>query len=120
MNLQEMASLLDAKCISNDCDLSNIVINHAYACDLMSDVLAFCTPGTLLLTGLTNVQIVRTAQMLDIPAVVFVRGKVPLDETIQLAKDNNLPVLLTNHTLFEACGILYEKGMKPISRDREI
>ena len=77
----------------------------------MSDVLAFCTPGSLLLTGLTNVQIVRTAQMLDIPAIVFVRGKVPLEETVQLAKDNGIPILLTRYSMFEACGVLYEKGM---------
>ena len=120
MNLQEMASLLDAKNFSTEFDLGGIEVNHAYACDLMSDVLAFCTPGTLLLTGLTNVQIVRTAQMLDIPAVIFVRGKVPLEETLQLAKDNDIPILVTKHTMFEACGILYENGMKPIVRDPEI
>ena len=87
MTLHELASFLDAKNISTSDDLNNIVVNNAYACDLMSDVLAFCTPGSLLLTGLTNVQIVRTAQMLDIPAIIFVRGKVPLEETVQLAKD---------------------------------
>ena len=77
MTLHELASFLDAKNISTSDDLNNIVVNNAYACDLMSDVLAFCTPGSLLLTGLTNVQIVRTAQMLDIPAIIFVRGKGP-------------------------------------------
>lgn len=86
----------------------------------MSDVLAFCTPGSLLLTGLTNVQIVRTAQMLDIYAIVFVRGKVPLEETVQLAKDNGIPILLTRYSMFEACGVLYENGMKPSIQIQEM
>ena len=120
MTLQELASFLDAKNISTSDDLNSIVVNNAYACDLMSDVLAFCTPGSLLLTGLTNVQIVRTAQMLDTPAIVFVRGKVPLEETVQLAKDNGIPILLTRYSMFEACGVLYEKGMKPSIQIQEM
>lgn len=68
----------------------------------MSDVLAFCSPGALLLTGLTNVQIVRTAQMLDIPAVVFVRGKIPLEETVTLAKSSGIPILLAKQSLYES------------------
>ncbi|MDO5116047.1 MAG: DRTGG domain-containing protein [Synergistaceae bacterium] len=120
MTLQEVASLLDAKNVSTTEDLNNIVVNNAYACDLMSDVLAFCTPGSLLITGLTNVQIVRTAQMLDIPAIVFVRGKVPLEETIQLAKENGIPVLLSRYSMFEACGVLFAKGMKPSHSVQEI
>ena len=97
MTLQELASLLDAQNVSTSDDLNSIIVNNAYACDLMSDVLAFCTPGSLLLTGLTNVQIVRTAQMLDIPAIVFVR-----------------------YSMFEACGILFAKGMKPSQDIQEI
>ena len=103
MTLQELASFLDAQNVSTSDDLNSIIVNNAYACDLMSDVLAFCTPGSLLLTGLTNVQIVRTAQMLDIPAIVFVRGKRPLEETIQLARENGIPILLTRYSMFESC-----------------
>ena len=120
MTLQELASLLDAQNVSTSDDLDNIIVNNAYACDLMSDVLAFCTPGALLLTGLTNVQIVRTAQMLDIPAIVFVRGKRPRDETIQLARENGIPILLTRYSMFESCGILFAKGMKPSQDIQEI
>ena len=116
MTLHELASFLDAKNISTSDDLNNIVVNNAYACDLMSDVLAFCTPGSLLL----NVQIVRTAQMLDIPAIIFVRGKVPLEETVQLAKDNGIPILLTRYSMFESCGILFAKGMKPSIQIQEM
>lgn len=120
MTLKELAELLDARNISTEDDLNSIEVNNAYACDLMSDVLAFCTPGSLLLTGLTNVQIVRTAQMLDIPAIIFVRGKVPLEETIQLARENGIPILLTKYSMFESCGILYAKGMKPSIQTQEM
>lgn len=113
MNLQEVAQLTNADILSNDTDLSRINVPNAYACDLMSDVLAFCAPGSLLLTGLTNVQIIRTAQMLDIPAIVFVRGKVPLEETKSLARENNIPILLSKYSMYEICGILYSKGLKP-------
>ena len=78
MKLSEIAGLINASPLCGGERLNDIDVPNAYACDLMSDVLAFCAPGSLLLTGLTNVQIVRTAQMLDIPAVIFVRGKIPL------------------------------------------
>jgi predicted transcriptional regulator len=113
MNLKEIAELINANSLSGSEKLEEIVIPHAYACDLMSDVLAFCSPGSLLLTGLTNVQIVRTAQMLDIPAIIFVRGKVPLEETVNLAQENGIPILITKYSMYETCGILYARGIKP-------
>jgi predicted transcriptional regulator len=112
MNLQEISEILNAEVMSG-ANPAEVDIPSAYACDLMSDVLAFCPPGALLLTGLTNVQIVRTAQMLDLPAVVFVRGKKPLEETLTLAKENGIPVLLTKRSLYETCGLLYAKGLQP-------
>lgn len=112
MNLKELAGIINAEVIS-DVDLGEINVPCAYACDLMSDVLAFCSPGSLLLTGLTNIQIVRTAQMLDIPAIVFVRGKIPLEETVTLAKENGIPILLSKFSLYEVCGKLYAAGVKP-------
>ena len=112
MNLKEIAEILDAETVSST-DTEAIDIPNVYACDLMSDVLAFCPPGALLLTGLTNVQIVRTAQMLDLPAVVFVRGKKPLEETLALAKENGIPVLMTKRSLYETCGLLFQKGLAP-------
>ena len=113
MNLKEVAELINAEVINSERDLAEITIPCAYACDLMSDVLAFCSPGSLLLTGLTNIQIVRTAQMLDLPAVVFVRGKIPLEETVNLAKESGIPVLLFKYSLYEVCGRLYAAGVKP-------
>lgn len=113
MNLSEVAEMINADILAGSEKLEEIIIPHAYACDLMSDVLAFCSPGALLLTGLTNVQIIRTAQMLDIPAIVFVRGKVPLEETLNLAQENGIPVLLTKYSMYQTCGILYARGIKP-------
>lgn len=122
MNLKELAGLIDAEVECSERDIEEIIVPSAYACDLMSDVLAFCSPGSLLLTGLTNIQIVRTAQMLDLPAVVFVRGKIPLEETVDLAKESGIPVLLTKYSLYEVCGKLYKAGIKPsyVPKPREL
>ena len=119
MRLSEIQTILHAEVLWGEEHLDREVFS-ACGSDFMSDVLAFCTPGSLLLTGLTNVQIVRTAQMLDIPAIVFVRGKRPLEETIQLAGENGIPILLTRYSMFEACGILFAKGMKPSQDIQEI
>ncbi|UCC90588.1 MAG: hypothetical protein JSW24_05580, partial [Dehalococcoidia bacterium] len=77
----------------------------------MSDVLAFTKPESLLLTGLTNAQVIRTAEMAEIAAVCFVRGKKPDEETIRLAKSKSIPLLVTQLPLFESCGRLYKKGL---------
>lgn len=113
MTLDNIAKEVGAKTLCGEEKLSSIEIPKAYACDLMSDVLAFCSPGALLITGLTNIQIVRTAQMLDIPGVLFVRGKSPQEETVALAKEAGIPLILTNLSMFHTCGILYAAGVKP-------
>ena len=79
--------------------------------DLMSDVLAFTHEGTLLMTGLTNPQVVRTAEMAGITAIVFVRGKVPPPETVTLAEEKGIPLLASKYTMFETCGRLYKAGL---------
>ena len=92
------------------------------AADLMSDVLAFVTSADcVLLTGLTNEQAVRTAEMVDIPVVVFVRGKVPPATVIALAAEKGIVLLRTRCTMYEACGRLYAAGLAPfkIRRERE-
>lgn len=111
MNLEQIAKILNAEIVSGDEKIEGTDIPNVYACDLMSDVLAFCPPGALLLTGLTNIQIIRTAQMLDLSAIVFVRGKKPLEETVALAKENGIPVLLTHASLYESCGKLFTQGL---------
>jgi predicted transcriptional regulator len=79
--------------------------------DLMSDVLASIQPESVLLTGLCNPQVVRTAMIADIRAIVFVRGKNPVQETIDLANEENIPLIITDFGMFDACGILYENDL---------
>lgn len=115
MNLAEIRDFLEAEVLAGEDALSAISVDKGYASDLMSDVLAFASPAVLLLTGLTNVQIFRTAQMLDIPAIVFVRGKTPNEDLLQLAREADMPILLTAMSMFEASGRLYAKGLSPCS-----
>jgi predicted transcriptional regulator len=121
MRLRDVIRFTNAEVLSGEELLDSIDVEYAYGSDLMSDVLAFARPGSLLLTGLTNVQIMRTAQMLDIPAVVFVRGKRPQDAAISLAYQVKIPVILSRLSMFENCGILYREGLLPCSiPDREV
>ncbi|MEJ6951842.1 hypothetical protein [Natronospora cellulosivora (SeqCode)] len=87
-------------------------ITTACGADLMSDVLAFSQEKSLLLTGLTNPQVVRTAEFTDINVIIFVRGKRPPKETIELAKDKKVALYLASKPLFECCGLLYANGLK--------
>lgn len=84
--------------------------------DLMSDVLASIQPEAVLLTGLCNPQVIRTAQMADVAAIVLVRGKMPPAETIQLAEEENIPLIISPYGMFELCGRLYAAGMSSLER----
>ena len=110
MTLNEIAKLLEAKSIGDDADLSK-EIRMVCGSDLMSDVLAYIKSDSLLLTGLTNIQVVRTAEMAEVTAVCFVRGKDPQDDTIKLAAEKGMPLLKTDLTMYEACGRLYKEGL---------
>jgi len=88
-----------------------VEIAFAMGADLMSDVLTSIQPESILLTGLCNPQVVRTASIADIRAIVFVRGKSPTIETIEIANEENIPLIKTNFGMFEASGILYAKGL---------
>jgi predicted transcriptional regulator len=111
MILGEVLSLIDGKAVSEKADLSTQV-DMACGADLMSDVLAFTHTGTLLLTGLTNPQVVRTAEVAGIKAIVFVRGKYPPPETVALAEEKGIPLLASRYTMYETCGRLYDSGLK--------
>lgn len=113
MLVEEVKHLLDARYLSGE-EHSKVVVNGAFGCDLMSDVLAFVEDKIVLLTGLTNPQVIRTAEMLDINAIVFVRGKTPPQEVIDMAREMEIALLATNHTLYTSCGILYNNGLKGI------
>ncbi|MFI5358996.1 MAG: hypothetical protein ACHQYO_02995 [Halanaerobiales bacterium] len=86
-------------------------IETACGCDLMSDVLAFSQEKTLLLTGLTNPQVIRTAEMTDIRFIIFVRGKRPQEETIALAREKGINLYMSPKPMFECCGLLYKAGL---------
>ncbi len=118
MRLGKIKKILDAKVIAGSDDI-NIDVKMGCGCDLMSDVLAFVKPGSLLLTGLTNPQVIRTVEIADIRAVCFVRGKKPDKETIKLAKSKNVPLIITDLPLFEACGKLYKEGLSGCSEINE-
>jgi len=111
VTLKEVREILEAEVIVG-ADLHQINVELACGADLMSDVLAFSKTGALLLTGLTNPQVIRTGEMADIKAICFVRGKRPSRETIDLAANSNLPLLATHLPMYEACGRLYRNGLK--------
>ena len=110
MTLDQVLSIIEGKLISKQADL-DVEVQMGCGADLMSDVLAFTHEGTLLMTGLTNPQVVRTAEMAGITAIVFVRGKVPPPETVTLAEGKGIPLLASKHTMFETCGRLYSAGL---------
>lgn len=111
MLVREIKEALDATVISGD-EYMDKEVHTACGSDMMSDVLAFMKDQAVLLTGLCNPQVIRTAEMMDVICIVFVRGKKPDDDMIELAKEREIPLLSTCHRMFSACGILYEKGLR--------
>ena len=109
MRLKDMAELVDARVLCGE-ELLDEEMGTAFASDLMSDVLAQVKGHPLLITGLCNPQVVRTAEMVDIGCILFVRGKRPDAQTVALAEDGMLCLLATDTTMFEVCGILYAHG----------
>ena len=122
MILSHIQTLLNAEFISGQ-DAKNLDIKFAKASDLMSDVLAFSKPysgrNTVLITGLTNKQVVRTCEIAGVAVIIFVRGKYPTEETVKLAKQCDIPLLATKMKMFEACGILYTNGVHSASPNND-
>ncbi len=116
MKLSEIKEFLECRIVSSVDYDPGVDIQYAYASDLMSDILVAVKPGALLLTGLTNNQVVRTCKVAAIGAIVFVRDKRPAAEIIELADQYNIPILATKLSMFDACGILYNNGIKGVSR----
>ncbi len=115
MTLGEIREALGAEVLCGESRLG-LEIETACGCDLMSDVLAFTGPDSLLLTGLTNPQVVRTAEVAELAAVCFVRGKEPEEETVSLAVDKGVPLLRTRLSMFESCGRLHALGLAGCSK----
>ena len=110
MKIRTIVELLGAEVVCG-ADMLDNDVKSACGSDLMSDVLAFAKSGSLLLTGLTNTQVIRTANVLDIAAIILVRAKQPSSETIALARELKIPILTTKYILFETAGRLYAKGI---------
>ncbi|KXG75418.1 hypothetical protein [Thermotalea metallivorans] len=110
MKLSEIADILSAEIHTKEVDL-NINIECGRASDLLSDVLRNPMENSVLLTGLVNVQVIRTAELMDIRAIVFVRDKKPSEEMIALANASNIALLSTKYRLYRCCGLLYSHGL---------
>ncbi len=111
MTIEQVAKILDAQFVCCEENKHNEV-HSACGSDMMSDVLAYVKDQSVLITGLCNPQVVRTAEMMDMVCIVFVRGKRPSDEAIELAKQKGLVMMTTNRRMFSACGLLYSAGLK--------
>ena len=110
MKISTIQNLLEAEVLCCEENLDGEVYS-ACGCDLMSDVLAYVKDQGVLLTGLVNPQVIRTAVMMDMVCVVFVRSKIPSEEMLSLAKDSGIVVMTTDKRLYEACGLLYTSGL---------
>lgn len=113
MQIKHIVELLKAKVLTPELDLSSEV-NHAFTSDLMSDVLTGDYQKTVLITGLSNLQSIRTAEMSDISELVIGRNKEVSKEMIELAHENNIVLIQSSYSLYKISGILYEAGIKPV------
>ena len=111
MKISTMVDLLGAEVLCCEENVSRHVYT-ACGCDLMSDVLAYVKDQAVLLTGLVNPQVIRTAEMMDIVCIIFVRGKRPDPAMMELSEEMEIPLIATPHRMFSACGILYETGLR--------
>ena len=110
MNIHQLVEISNGKLLTPDVNLTR-EIKGGCGADLMSDVLASIQPEAALLTGLCNPQVVRTAMMADVAVIVIVRGKMPPQETVNLAIKENVPLISTPYGMFELCGRLFQSGM---------
>lgn len=114
MHLRDIKEIVNAEVLAFSEGL-DLEILTAFGSDLMSDVLAYVEEDTLLITGLTNQQVIRTAEMLDLKAILFVRGKIPTEEVLALAREKRIILMSTKESLFTVSGMLYANGLKGIS-----
>lgn len=115
MKLGDVAKILDA-CVICGKDMLDFEVDSAFGADLMSDMLAFVKPTTLVLTGMMNPHVIRTAEMLDVHCIVCVRGKQPTQEMLDEAEKIGVALLSTEKTLYTCCGLLYAAGLRGCER----
>ncbi len=113
MKVADIVKLVDGKLICG-VDRLDYTIEVAFASDLMSDVLTLKNDHVLLITGLNNMQIIRTAEMSDINCIILARNKKASEEMLELARENELIIIECRYSVFKTCGLLFEAGVKPI------
>ena len=111
MTVKDVVDILEAKVLSGE-DRMDLEVHDACGSDMMSDVLAFVKDQAVLLTGLVNVQVIRTADMMDISCIVFVRGKMPDDDMLAIARRKDMVILATDLRMYNACGRLWDAGLR--------
>ena len=111
MKIKTIVSLLNARVHTGNEELLETEVKTACGSDMMSDVLAFVKDQAVLLSGLINTQVIRTADMMDMRCIVIVRSKKPSDDMIALAEESGIVLLSTDALMYEACGILYTSGL---------
>ncbi len=111
MTILDVSKILDCQLVCGEENLDDQVLT-ACGSDMMSDVLAYVKDQSVLLTGLVNTQVIRTADMMDMGCIVFVRGKVPTQDMVDLAEQRGIALMVTQHRMFPACGLLWENGLR--------
>ena len=111
ITVNDIKATLKCKVFAGE-ELLDREVHTACGSDMMSDVLAYVKDQSILLTGLVNAQVVRTADMMDMLCVVLVRGKQPTEEMITLAEERGITLMSTPERMFTACGTLWEKGLR--------
>ena len=118
MKISTIKEILDAEVLCCEDQIGRHVYS-ACGSDMMSDVLAYVKDQAVLLTGLVNPQVIRTAEMMDMICIVLVRGKMPNEEMINLAKENGIVLLATEKRMYDTCGILYSNGLTGVKKKHE-
>ena len=111
MTIRDMQKVLDAQFLYGE-ELADLDVQFVFSADMMSDVLAYCGKCSVLITGLCNPQVVRTAEMLDIVCIIFVRGKMPDESILRLAQARDIVVMRSPRRMYDACGLLYLNGLR--------
>jgi len=114
MKLSEIKELLQCEVLAGEEDLA-VDIQQVVASDGMSEILAFAKSHDLMITGLINIQSIRTADIAGVSAVIYCRGKRPDRKVIDFARQKRIPVLVTPMVMFDICGVLFNKGLKGVS-----
>ncbi len=111
MKLREIVEMLEGEVLSDPSHLDR-EITCAFGSDLISDILMCTKESTMLLTGLTNPQVIRLSDMIDLLGIIFVRGKRPSEELIEMANERDLPIVTTSFTMYKSAGLLYNSGLR--------